>query len=160
MTTRRKWRHDQAAKTGQLQVPKFKPGESGNSAGRPVGSRNRASVLCDRIADDQVAGVLNEVLRRARRGDMRAAAIVLSRCWPARKARVRFPMPTVTSTGDLPQALAAVTEAISAGILSPDEAAACAHVLNVQAHAIEVADLDRRMREIERRLADEAARSA
>jgi hypothetical protein len=38
-------------------------------------------------------------------------------------------MPALTSTADLPRALAAVAEAISAGTLSPDEAAAVAQVL-------------------------------
>jgi len=61
-------------------------------------------------------------------------------------------MPALSTTADLPRAPAAVAEAISAGTLSPDEAAAVAQVLNVQAHAVEVAELDRRMREIERRL--------
>jgi hypothetical protein len=115
-------------------------------------------VLCDGIAEDQVAGVLHEVLRRARRGDMKAAAIVLSRCWPPRKARIRFSMPTLTTTADLPGALAAVAEAISSGVLSPDEAAACAQVLNVQAHAVEIVELRREVKEIERRL-NESARS-
>jgi hypothetical protein len=114
-------------------------------------------VLCDRIADDQVASVLQEVLRRARRGDMRAAAIVLSRCWPPRKARIRFPMPALASSDDLPRALAAVAEAISNGVLTPGEAAACAQVLNVQAHAVEIVELSRKVKEIERRLAHDAA---
>jgi hypothetical protein len=68
-------------------------------------------------------------------------------------------MPSLTTAADLPRALAAVAEAISAGVLAPDEAAACAQVLGVHVHAVEVAELDRRMREIERRLANEAARS-
>ena len=140
-------------------MAKFKPGQSGNRDGRPSGSRNRASVLCDQIADEQVTGVLQEVLQRARRGDMRAAAIVLSRCWPPRKPRVRFPMPTLATTDDLPRALAAVAEAISNGTLSPDEAQAIAQVLNVQAHAVELLELSRKVKQIERRLAHEAAGS-
>jgi hypothetical protein len=115
-------------------------------------------VLCDQIADGHVASVLHEVLRRARRGDMKAAAIVLSRCWPPRKARFCFPIPPVATTDDLPRALGAVAEAVSAGTLSPDEAASIAQILNAQANAAELIELRREVKEIERRL-NEFARS-
>jgi hypothetical protein len=63
-------------------------------------------------------------------------------------------MPTLATTDDLPRALAAVAEAIASGTLSPDEASAIATVLQAQMRAVELIELDRRMKEIERRLTD------
>ena len=130
---------------------RFRKGVSGNPAGRREGSRNRASLLCDKIAESEVAGVMHAMIRKAKQGDVAAASLVFRRCWPPRRARVLFPMPALTTTADLPAALAAVATAISEGVLSPDEAAAVAMVLQAQMRAVELNELDRRMREIERR---------
>jgi len=137
-------------------MARFSRGKSGNPNGRPAGSRNRASIWLDRIAEDQVGYVLKAVLRRARHGDMRAAGIILSRCWPARKARLRFQMPQVNTAADLPRALAAIASAVSTGELTPDEAQALAIVFNAQMRAIELVELDQRMKEIEMRQANAA----
>jgi hypothetical protein len=137
----------------------FTRGQSGNPGGRRHGSRNTVSLWLDRIASDQAADLLKILLRRARHGDPKAIAFVLNRIWPPRKGRaVRFPMPKMETVGDLPGALAAVSEAVSNGTLSPDEAASVAQVLNVQAHAVEVVELRQEVKEIERRL-NESARS-
>jgi hypothetical protein len=108
--------------------------------------------MLDQIAEGQVADVLKVVLRRARRGDLKACGIIRSRCWPARKGGpVRFPMPALDTPADLPGALASVAMAVSEGILSPDEAASIAAVLNAQMRAVEIAELDARLEELERK---------
>ncbi len=131
---------------------RFRKGVSGNPGGRREGSRNRASVLCDRIADEQAADLVKALLRRARGGDLKAISLVLSRVWPPRKGRpVRFLMPPLNSATDLPRALGAVTTAISEGTLSPDEAASIALVLNAQMRAVEIMELETRVKELERK---------
>jgi hypothetical protein len=108
----------------------------------------------DQIGATAAADVLAAVIRKAREGDAYCARLILQRCWPPRKARVPFPMPTLATTDDLPRALAAVVEAIASGTLSPDEASAIATVLQAQMRAVELIELDHRMKEIERRLTD------
>ncbi len=102
-------------------------------------------MLLDQIAEGQAADLLRIVMRRARRGDMRAAAIVLSRCWPQRKGgRVRFDLPPLRDVADLPRAIAAILQSIADGTLSPEEGAAIAAVVDQQRQAIELIEIERR----------------
>ena len=64
----------------------FKPGNPGGP-GRPAGSRNAATLLLDKIADDAGENILRKMVEAAEGGDMRAGELVLSRIWPARKGR-------------------------------------------------------------------------
>jgi hypothetical protein len=105
--------------------------------------------LCDRIADSEVAGVMHAMIRKAKRGDVAAASVILRRCWPPRRARVLFPMPALTTTAGLPRALAAVATAISEGVLSPEEGAAIASVLDQQRRALELVQFEERLARLE-----------
>ena len=66
---------------------RFREGQSGNPAGRRPGSRNRASLVLDALADGEAEAVLQAMVRRAVEGDVKAAEIVLGRAWPVRKGR-------------------------------------------------------------------------
>ena len=64
----------------------FEPGGPGGP-GRRAGSRNKATLALDKIADDAGEDILNAMVGAAKGGDMRAAELVLQRIWPARKSR-------------------------------------------------------------------------
>lgn len=130
----------------------FQRGNRANPHGRPAGSRNKATLLLDEIAEGQAAELLRTVIKRARRGDMRAAAIVLSRCWPQRKARVRFTLPEMLTPADLPKGLAVVAQHIADGTLAPEEGQAIASVLEQQRRAIELTEIETRLRQIEEKM--------
>ena len=74
---------------GPQQTPgRFRKGQSGNPKGRAAGSRNRVLVALDAIgAEGAEALVLRKTVEAAQGGDMRAAELLLSRVWPARKGR-------------------------------------------------------------------------
>ena len=128
----------------------FQPGQSANPKGRPLGSRNKASVILDQIAEGQAAKLLRGVMRRAHDGDLAAAALILSRVWPARKARIKFRMPPIARAADLPAALSAITIAVSEGILSTAEAADLAQLMTATARAYELLDLAERVERLEK----------
>jgi hypothetical protein len=66
-------------------VPKFTKGQSGNPAGRPVGSKNKCTQFRELLEDDLPA--LVSVLRtKALEGDMNAMRLLLERLVP--KVRV------------------------------------------------------------------------
>jgi hypothetical protein len=48
---------------------RFREGQSGNPAGRRPGSRNRASLVLDALADGEAEAVLQAMVRRAKEGD-------------------------------------------------------------------------------------------
>jgi hypothetical protein len=56
----------------------FQPGHPGGP-GRPQGSRNKATLALDQIADDAGKAILEMMVEAAKSGDMRAAELVLQR---------------------------------------------------------------------------------
>lgn len=143
------------AKTGRLPDGTFAPGNRINPRGRPAGSRNRATVILDEIAAGGAEEVVRKVVEAAKGGDMRAAEVLLSRAWPARKSRLlNLSLPAIETAAGVSSALAAVIQAVAAGELSPDEAAPVGALLESQRRAIETTDLEERLQRLEDRLED------
>jgi hypothetical protein len=128
----------------------FEKGKSGNPAGKPKGARNHVLVALDRIAGEDAEAILNAAITKAKDGDMRAAEVILSRVWPARKGRaVALDLPAVTTAKDLPAALAAIVAAVADGTLTAEEAQAVAGILEIQRRAIETTELEARLTALE-----------
>jgi hypothetical protein len=127
----------------------FQPGHPGGP-GRPAGSRNKATLALDKIADDAGEDVLNAMVGAAKGGDMRAADLVLSRSWPARKSRpIALTLPAIQSASDVVAAVGAVADAVGAGEITPDEGQAVASILEAKRRAIETVDLELRLSALE-----------
>ena len=78
---------DTAKTASQQRGRPFKKGASGNPRGRRAGSRNKATMLLEKMMADDGEGVVNAVLEAAKGGDMQAARIILDRISPPRKER-------------------------------------------------------------------------
>jgi hypothetical protein len=74
------------------------------------GSRNRVLVALDAIGEAGAEAALRAVVVAVGAGDLRAAEVLLSRVWPARRGRpvVLSDLPTLKSAADLPAAVGAV----------------------------------------------------
>lgn len=121
-------------------------GKSGNPSGRPRGSRHAALIALDAIGAEAAEAVMRAVVAAAQGGDMRAADLLLRRLWPERRGRqVSLDLPEMRKAGDLAAALGAVTSAVAAGELSPEEGQAVAAIMEAYRKAIETADLDERV---------------
>ena len=100
-------------------------------------------MLIERIGEDAAEAILKKVIAKARRGDMRAAEIVLRRVWPEPRGRkVSFKMPPIELAADAPQAIAAIVSAVGEGVLTPSEGQECARLVAeytecLQAHSFE-----------------------
>jgi hypothetical protein len=57
----------------------FQPGQSGNPAGRPRGSRNRRTIIVEKLLDDSASELTTAAIERATAGDPAA----LRACWTA-----------------------------------------------------------------------------
>ena len=128
----------------------WKPGQSGNPAGRKKGMRRRITVAAERLMEDDAENVVRSVLAAARDGDMAAAKLVLERIVPLRRGRpVEVALPPIQSPADLTAATAAVVAAVGSGELTPEEGQAVGALLEAHTRALETAELERRVAALE-----------
>jgi hypothetical protein len=127
-------------------------GNSGNPRGKPRGSRNRVSIMLEKILADDGGEVAEAVVKAAKGGDMTAARLVLDRLMPPPKGRrVHLDLPPIDNPKDILAALSAVATAMGKGEISPDEASQIANVIELRRKATETVELEARVAEIERR---------
>jgi hypothetical protein len=125
-------------------------GTSGNPRGPGTGSRNRATLALDALAEGEATEILRAVVERAKGGDTQAAALIFSRAWPQRKGRaVPIALPPVKNAADTVAALGAVVAAVADGTLSAEEAQAVASVLELHRRAVETAEIEARVSALE-----------
>ena len=137
-------------KAGETRGRPFEPGNPGGP-GRPVGSRNKATLALDQIADDAGKAILEKMVEAAKDGDLRAADLVLSRIWPARKGRpISLELPKIETAADLVAGLGRVADAVAAGDITPDEGQAVSAVLETKRRAIETLELETRIKALEK----------
>ena len=130
----------------------FQPGQSGNPAGKPKGTRHVALQALDAIGEAAAADVLRRVVEDAKGGDLRAAEILLRRLWPERKGRpTPLELPALDTPAALVKATAAIVEAVAGGDVTPEEGAAVASIVETHRRAIETEELERRLAVLEAR---------
>jgi hypothetical protein len=128
----------------------FRRGESGNSAGRPVGARHKATVAAETLLDGEAEGLTRKVLEMALAGDTVAMRLCLERILPPRRERpVRFNLPKLQSPSDAAAAMAAIAAGVADGNLTPSEAGELSKLVDAYVKALEASDFDQRLRVIE-----------
>jgi hypothetical protein len=135
------------AKTGKKQdASRFKKGVSGNPRGRQAGSRNKATILLEKMMADDGKGVVNAVLEAAKGGDMQAARIILDRICPPRKERpISCKLPKLEDASDLVAGISALIGAVANGELTPGEGQALASLIEAQRRTLETEDIEQRL---------------
>ncbi len=129
----------------------YKPGQSGNPAGRARGSRNRVTLLRQGLVSEaDVRAISSTVVRAALDGDVRAAEAVLDRVWPRLKS-VAPPVTFQLPEGSFAEKGRAVLDAVAAGKLSPDLGERLIVGLGSLARLVEVDELTRRVEILEGR---------
>ena len=138
-----------------------KGGAAPNPAGKLPGTRNRATALLDRMAEQGAKAVLEAVLTAAKGGDIAAAALILSRIWTPRRGRpIRLDLPDLAQPGGAAAALAAIAKQAAAGIISCDEAGEISKVVEAHMRATDVVELVHCIERLEAALAAATAVSA
>ncbi len=133
--------------------PRWAPGQSGNPRGRPLGSRNRASLLLEHLIEGEGEAVVRALLAAAKGGDVSAGRALLDRLVPLRKERpVKVALPALRSAKDARDALAAVAAAVADGEMLPGEGEAVVKLLEAYARTAAAAELEERVAALEVRL--------
>src|SRR4051794_16709656 len=102
----------------------FEPGQSGNPAGRPRGSRNRSTLALEAIFEGEAEALSRKAIEQALAGDGGAMKLCLAGLLPPRRDRsITFDLPVIETAADLPRATAALLQAVSSGEITPSEAA-------------------------------------
>ena len=139
-------------KTGKKQGGRFKPGQSGNPAGRPQGSRHKVSLLVDSMIEREAEALTTKALELAKEGHEWLLVACLDRLAPVRKSRpIRLDLPSVETAGNILKAQAVVVGAVARGELDTDEAKAMADILETKRRAIESVDFEKRLLALEER---------
>ncbi len=138
--------------TGRKQDTRFKPGESGNPAGKPKGARHKTTIACDALLAGEAEAITRKAIELAKAGDGPALRLCLDRIAPARKDRpVTFTLPTLETAADAKDAAAAIVLAVADGDLTPSEAAELSKALDNFIRIMETTDLEARLEALERR---------
>ena len=100
----------------------FKPGQSGNPAGRPVGARNKRTIVAEKLCGRNGEYVAQLLMDLAEQGHPTAMRICLALFCPRPKRRP-FRLPPVTTSEDALRAMNMLLQGVADGELAPAAAA-------------------------------------
>ena len=123
----------------------FQPGQSGNPAGRPRGSRNRRTIIVEKLFDDSAGELTTAAISRATGGDPAALRACMDRVAPRLRHRpLDFPRPPLVTLADTPVAIAAIAQGLAQGELDREEAVALMRAVRDFALALAAVARDQR----------------
>lgn len=124
------------------------PGQSGNPAGRPKGSKNRKTLLVEEFEKDGSA-IARVVISKALEGDMQAANLVLQRLSPPLRARAERVMFELTPYAPLTTQAQQVLVAVAEGGIDPETGQLLISCITSFAGLKQVDDLEQRLLALE-----------
>jgi hypothetical protein len=128
----------------------FQKGQSGNPKGRPLGSRNKATIAADNLLDGQAEAITQKAMELALNGDSTALRLCMERINPPRRARpIKFDLPPIETVQDVMKALGTIAQLVAAGELTPDDGKIVSDILENRRKAIESVEFERRLAAIE-----------
>ena len=124
----------------------FEKGQSGNPAGRPPGSRNKATILAESMFQGEAEAIVRLAIDKAKQGDMTAIRLCLERVFPRLKDRATlFDLPPINGA---PEALAAMTTIVAGvrgGELTAAEGSDLSKLVDHYLRALEAKDFEQRL---------------
>jgi hypothetical protein len=128
-----------------------KPFPLGNRSGkgRPVGSRNKATLLLKEMMEGEAPAVGRKLIELVQKGVMPAIKIYMDRVYPLQRERpVALDLPKIVTADDLRAAHATVVKEMALGNITPTEAERVTNVLEFRRKSIETEDLARGLAEV------------
>ena len=128
----------------------FRRGQSGNPAGKPKGTRNRATLAAEALLDGEAEALTRRAVEAALGGDMVAMRLCLERICPPRRDRpISFRLPRMERAADAAKAIAAITKGVASGEVTPCEAAELSKLIDAYTRALEATDFEARLTALE-----------
>ena len=138
-------------KNGRNTDGKFSDG----NAGRPKGSRNKATIAIDSLLGGQAEALTQTAISKALDGDSIALRLCMDRIAPPMKDKpVIFPLPQMCDAMDASEAAGSVLSAVSDGTLTPIEGTRVMGLIDSYRHTLELTDIEYRLKALESDHAD------
>lgn len=129
----------------------WKPGQSGNPAGRPPGVRNRSTLLALAALESELEQIARNVVAAALAGDMVACRVVLDKLIPPLKERpVSLELPAIHDAAGVAAAQDAILQAVASGELLPSEGTTLAAIVENRRRTLETQELEARIAALEK----------
>jgi hypothetical protein len=129
----------------------FQKGQSGNPFGRPLGARNKATVIAETMLQGEAEELTRIVLERAKGGDMAAMRMCFDRLVPVPKHRtVQLDLPALGTAADAADAWVQITAKIAAGEIAPAEAAGMFQAVDGFVQMLQATVFEERVARLER----------
>lgn len=125
-------------------------GRSGNPAGKPPGTRHKATLAAEALLDGKAEALSQKAVELALAGDTVALRLCLERILPARKERpIHVALPAVDDIGGLAAATSALLSAVASGMVTPGEAGELARLIETHRRVVETVELEQRLSRLE-----------
>ena len=118
--------------------------------GRPPG-RGFTTELREAIGKDDFKELVQTIMQQAKSGDMQAASLILSRLAPPLRATAEAVKLAIPDGSSIEEQAQAVLKSLSAGDIPPADAKTIMDVISQAAQLGQLADLERRITELEQR---------
>lgn len=137
------------------QAGRWKPGQSGNPAGKPKGTRHRTTMLAEKLLANDAGEIVGVLVAAAKNGDVGACRALLGHILaPIRERPLpMLDMPECNDADGIAKGQAAVFSAAASGLLTATEAQALAGLLELRRKSVESADFAQKLAALEKRLA-------
>ena len=137
-------------KTRKTRSGRFAKGTSGNPAGRPRGSHNRATVLMEQLLAGEAEQLIEKTIELGLAGDIHALRLCLERILPPRKDwPIHLSLPPTGDAQQVSAAISKILEAIGDGILTPGEGEILTNIMEIKTKVFATGDIERRLERLE-----------
>jgi hypothetical protein len=118
------------------------------NVGRPSGSKNRTTAIARALLLEEGPELVKKGIDLAKGGDVQLLKFFLDRLLPKERL-IQLDLPALDFADDAIDAMAAVTDAITNGHITTSEGAALTSMICGYSRTLEVAELSRRIDELE-----------
>ena len=123
---------------------------SDGNAGRPKGSRNKATVAIEGLLEGQAEALTQTAISKALGGDSIALRLCMDRIAPPMKDKpVVFPLPRMHGAMDASEAAGSVLNAVGDGTLTPIEGTRVMGLIDSYRRTLELTDIEQRLQALE-----------
>lgn len=143
------------AKTEDGKPWQFQPGQSGNPAGKPKGTRHKATQAALALLEGETEALTRKAVELALEGDTTALKLCLDRIAPAIKPAAQTVTLDIPAPDNLTDTARALVAAAAQGEIPPDIAAQMVSAVASVARVEEMENLKERLEAIERALKEQ-----